>query len=334
MRLAPLSLIAALIFVLPFAVNSQDPINLRTVVRDSATGRAVSDAVVELRSSRVKRSERADGDGRAQFARVDGGAYTIVALRIGYKPAAISIIVGARDTTITLSMSSTATQLATFEVRANSQEIFGTIAGMPDLHAVAGATVDLPNVKRTTTSDSLGNYVFRDLKAGQYVLRITAPGFAPRITTLTVPGGKAMESSHLLDVGTARTNALATAWFDLDRRVAMRGFNSVIIPSEELQRHGGGLMYSLQYSRDFAAKGFKLSGPVCVFLNGRPMPGFDLNSFNTEDVAMIEVYGPRGDPSNLISQWPAGQGCGPSGGRRPAMKMGALPAEFVVIWTK
>lgn len=333
MRILRLAVAAATLSgTIPTIARAQDPVNVRTVVRDSATGRVIADAVVELRSSRVKRSERADSEGRAQFARVDGGAYNIVALRIGYRPAVLPVVVGTRDTTITLSMASTATQLATFQVRANSQEIFGTIAGMPDFHAVAGATVDLPNAKITTTSDSLGNYVFRDLKAGQYVLRITAPGFAPRITTLTVPSGKAMESSHLLDVGTPKTTALAAAWFDMDRRVAMRGFNSVIIPSEELQRHGGGLINSLRFSRDFAAKGFQL-GSVCVFLNGRPMPGFDLNSFNTEEVAMIEIYVPRGDPTNLMKQWPGGS-CGPSDGRRTAMKMGALPAQFVVIWTK
>lgn len=165
---------------------------------------------MELRSQRQKRSERADQNGNARFVRVTPGVYSIVTLRIGYRPHSVPVIIGTRDTIINIFVEAIAMQLAQFDVRANSPEIFGVIAGMPDLRVVAGAKVDLPDAKRTTTSDSAGNYSFSELKEGQYVLRITAPGFAPRITSVTV-GSKAVESSHVLDVGVARTNALAGA---------------------------------------------------------------------------------------------------------------------------
>lgn len=120
----------------------------------------------------------------------------------------------------------------------------------------------------------------------------------------------------------------------MDRRVEARGFGSAIVASEELQRHGGTLSTALQFSREVASKGFRINGPICVFLNGRPMPGWSMDAINPEEVAMIEVYGARGDPTNTLLTWPVNGECGnvPGAGSR-ATKSGLRPS-FVVIWTK
>jgi hypothetical protein len=78
----------------------------------------------------------------------------------------------------------------------NSGAIEGTIAG-PDGIAVANASISVSETDaptRTITNASDGAFLMRNLPSGSYVVRVTAPTFAPHEETVTVAVGR---TSHL-----------------------------------------------------------------------------------------------------------------------------------------
>ncbi|MEP6765344.1 MAG: carboxypeptidase-like regulatory domain-containing protein [Gemmatimonadaceae bacterium] len=324
-----------LLLLIASVSNAQSgPVTVRATLRDSLTGRPLGDGAVELRGVNVNRSERADPSGVAVFQRVSAGSYTISTLRVGYRLRQQPLVVGNRDTTIVISMLAIPTQLAERDVRASTQEVFGIIGGLPDLTAVVGATVALGGAHKEATTDSLGKYSIKDVKPGQYSLRVTAPGFVDRLVLVELQRGKALESSHLLDVMTGRHINNGIALHDMETRLEFKGFNSAIVSGDELRRHGETFTNALQQSREVAGKGLMVAGPICVFLNGKPMPGWNINSFDTNGVTFVEVYGVRGDPTGSLAQR------FPKGGECAAVLTSAGPRDtkasvkYIAIWTK
>lgn len=326
---------ATLSFLVTLSPHAQTmPVTVRAELRDSVSGQFIGDGVVELRGLNVNRSERVGDNGVAVFTRVTQGPYSLAMIRVGFRPRTQSIAVGRRDTTIVVLMVALPTEIAKFQVRASTQEVFGIIGGLPDLTAVVGAKVSLSGASRETTTDSAGKFLLKDVKPGQYVIRITAPGFADRMTIIDLPKGKALESSHLLDASTKARVLNGIAVHDLETRLAFRGTNSAVVSGDELHKHGGTFSTSLQFSREFALKGLQLNGPVCVYLNGRPMPNWPLDGLETDGVAFVEAYGARGDPSGSLAQrWPKGAGCG-STSTLAATRPTTASVKYLVIWTR
>ncbi|MEP6778707.1 MAG: carboxypeptidase-like regulatory domain-containing protein [Gemmatimonadaceae bacterium] len=305
------TLLVALLAAFQSPIYAQNaPVTVRATFLDSLTGQPLGDGTVELRGVNVNRSERVDPKGIAVFQRVSAGSYTLSTIRVGYRPRQQQLVIGNRDTTIVISMFAIPAQLAERDVRASTQEVFGIIGGMPNLTAIVGARVALGGSHKETTTDSLGKYSINDVKPGQYSLRVTAPGFVDILVLVNLQRGKALESSHLLDVMTGKRAYNGVALHDMETRLEFKSFNSAIVSGDELRRHGDTFTTALQQSREVAMKGLMVAGPICVFLNGRPMPGRNINSFDTNGVTFVEVYGERGDPTNsLASRFPKGGEC-------------------------
>ncbi|MEP6831916.1 MAG: carboxypeptidase-like regulatory domain-containing protein [Gemmatimonas sp.] len=317
--------------------RAQDGVTVRAQLRDSVTGRSIAEGVIELRGQRENQSERADGDGTATFAPIKSGSYVISTIRIGYRPRAQALVLGKQDTLVVMMLEPLPTDLARVKVTPNTQEIFGIVGGRPGLLAVVDAKVELAGSRRSTSTDSVGRFIFSDLKPGQYVLRITAPGFSERLATIDLLPGAAFESSHLLDPGKARASGMPGAWRDLDTRLEFRGVNSAIVSADELLRHGGAISDALNSSRELATKGLRIAGRACVFVNGNPKPNWTLDGFRKQEVKFVEVYGSNGDPSgSLINRWPGRTPC-------PLIRTTLLQSKaptagngvtYVLIWTK
>lgn len=287
-----LSLLFALCLCVPQVLLAQPRASLTVLVRDSTSRESVADGLIALRSADVNRTERAQGSAGAQFSALSAGAYTITVTRIGYRPRVVSVLIAGRDTTIAVSVEALPTELAKFQVRAKTQDIFGTVGAMPGPHAVVGARVQIGIGQPTLKTDSAGKFIFRNLKPGVYTLRIVADGFNDRVQMIVLPEGTAYEASHLLDAGKGGGNARAFQWGLMEQRIRNRGFNSAIVSSEELKDFPGtSLTNAIARTQEVAAKGLlPPTAGACVALNGRPMPGFRVDNFEIEEVAFVEVY--------------------------------------------
>ena len=277
--------------LLPGSLLAQPRATLTVLLRDSITRAPVPDALVEVRSEKFSKSDRVSASGSAQFAGLVSDAYTISILRIGYRSRVVTALVGGIDTTVTVLLEALPTSIAKFQVRSNTQEIFGTVGAMPGPHAVVGARVQIAAGLPTLKTDSAGKFIFRNLKPGKYTLRIAMPGFSDRVQLIDLPEGTAFESSHLLDAGKGGGNARAFQWNAMEQRVRWRGYNSAMVSSEELQRFEGNLAVALSRTQEVAAKGLlRPGGSPCVYLNGRFMRGFRVDNFEIDEVAFAEVY--------------------------------------------
>ncbi|MEO7361843.1 MAG: carboxypeptidase-like regulatory domain-containing protein [Gemmatimonadaceae bacterium] len=280
------------VLLLPGLLRAQATATLTVVLRDSITRAPLPNALIEVRSEKFTKSERSIANGVAQFAGLVPHTYAISVLRIGYRSRVVTALVGGADTTVTLLLEALPTAIAKYQVRSNTQEIFGIVGAMPGPHAVVGAKVQIGAGQPTLKTDSAGKFIFKNLKPGKYTLRIAASGLSDRTQLIDLPEGTAFESSHLLDAGKSGGNARAFQWAKMQDRVRWRGFNSSLVSSEELLRFEGGLAFALSRTQEVAAKGLMRPGTnPCVSLNGRFMPGFRLDNFEIEEVAFIEVYG-------------------------------------------
>ena len=312
-------------------VHAQDASTVRVQLRDSVTGRPVVESVIELRGEKENRSDRSDEEGGATFTELKSGSYVISSVRIDYRPRSHILVLGKTDTVVVVTMSPVPSSLARLRVTPNSQEIFGIIGGIPSLLPVVGAKVERAGAHQETTTDSAGRYIFSDLKPGQYALRISAPGYTERLAAVDLAKGAAFESSHLLDRGKGRASGMPGAWKDFDKRLEFRGNNSAIVTVEELQRRGGGLSEALNFTKDLTAKGLRIAGRACLFINGIPKPDWPLDGIRRQEAKFIEVYGPNGDvTASLEHRWPRGKPC--SINKSTLLQSRAATLGNVVTW--
>jgi hypothetical protein len=322
---------ALLLAAAPVALQAQD---VRGRVRDAASDGPLGGATIEIVGPNVVRSARTSGDGHFVLRRVPQGRYTLMVRRLGYAPAEEQITVTATDVTIAVSLQPLAQELAAMRVRAKGAGMYGKIGGWPSLTPLRNARVQVLGATADLRTDSTGAY-FTTLKPGRYLVRVTATGFGEQLFSVDIPRDSFVEASRLMDPSTDAPNpAREAAIFDASVRMRLRGPNSALVSGDELRgRDGGQFTTALKLSRGFNVKGLRFGRVACVFLNGRPMPNWPLNSLSPEDVESIELYAPLGDTSeNLRSRWPAGVPCSETG--EPTRARTRADVEFVVIWTR
>lgn len=71
------------------------------------------------------------------------------------------------------------------EEAARLTDLAGRILGARDNAPISGATIDLND--RMTSSDALGDFLFRDVAPGTYNLMVTAPGYQPVTQSIEMP---------------------------------------------------------------------------------------------------------------------------------------------------
>jgi hypothetical protein len=222
------------------------------------------------------------------------------------------------ERTFVLFLEQLPTELARFQVRAAAQEIFGSIGALPGPSAVAKASVRLSggspgllDTALTFVTDSTGKYIFRNLKTGQYMLRITAAGYTDRLRLINLPEATALESSHLLERGKGNSNQMKAAWRDMELRVRSRGFTSALVTADELYRHSGGVVGMVKYSQEVAAKGINPAN-ACVFVNGRLLRNWTLDNMRSDGIQFVEVYDAAQTDRRYTQSLKASAGCGPA----------------------
>ena len=326
---------ALLVWIAAIPVGAQQ-VPLTGVVLDAATQSPIQGAVVTLGSAENAPVARTADNGTFVFARVDTGTYQLFVRRLGFEPARAVVQArdGARPVSIALRRIAS---LDTVQVRAARQGIFGIVAAWgEDMLPLPNATVQvLGGSLRQIVVDSTAHFFIPVQSAGTYVVRARAEGYAPRTLSLTLRAGEGKEIALLLDSASGQsTAALEHAYDEFRIRLARRGLASTLVPRTELGTEPRArLVDVIRSSPSFARKTLRFGDTVCLFINGRPRPGWSLNAMDPTAVEFVEVYAFGADASlTLQEQWPKGGECGVTG--MPRAGRGRDVVQWVALWTR
>lgn len=313
-------------------------------VRSAVDSMAIAGATIEIAGPRLTRSVRTDEAGKFWLGQVPAGSYRLLVMRIGYAAIRQDVVVADAPADLRIVMSPEVQDLRAIVTRANVTAVYGGIGavgpttnaqGEKTMTAVKGATVQVLGSRKTAVTDSLGRFFVELNKPGRFIIRVTSPGLAVQLFTVDVPRNKAVDVSRLMDsVRMEAPTGREYLWGEMDRRIGWRAMNSALVSGAELRELGGNLTDALQRSKGMTLRGLRIGAATCVFVDGMPKPGFPLDAFRIEEVEAVELYGPNGDPTNLLRQsWPAGAPCAPSGRFAPANNRAIPVAQWAVIWT-
>src|SRR5271165_5458809 len=80
----------------------------------------------------------------------------------------------------------------------------GKITESKNHSKLAGAIVYIADLNTSAASDSLGNYILRNIPAGAYLVQISFTGYETKIETVNIKG--AAKESFMLDPSTTQLN--------------------------------------------------------------------------------------------------------------------------------
>jgi iron complex outermembrane recepter protein len=88
-------------------------------------------------------------------------------------------------------------------------QLSGSVDELTGKIPLKSARIVIPDLHVSALSDSLGQYEFRNIPGGTYLVEVSAPGYATKIETIYIRG--AMRKDYLLDLsGTALKEAIVT----------------------------------------------------------------------------------------------------------------------------
>lgn len=300
---------------------------IRGVVRDSAANLGIAGAIVDLRSATFQRAERSDEVGGFVIPGVPAGTYRMRLLRIGYRSIERDIEVAGTDLRITVNLRPVAQSLAPMQVGAEGAGIYGVIGTARDLRPISGVKVSVAGANQNITTDSAGAFYISIKKPGTYFVRMVGKGFAEEMFPIEVPAERVVDASRLLDESNLPPRP-AQLFEDFDQRLRWRSAsNSALVTGSELRRYGGSLVDALRTSPSFTSRGLRITGAVCLLVNGVPKPGWGLEAFNPEEIEAMEVYGSDRDVMTFMRHTWSGPPCSRDS-RHPEI------VKYVSIWLK
>ena len=339
--------IAACLISMAFAATAAgQSVTVRGVVRDSATRQGVAGAIVTLATSQRILSTRTDEAGTFAFGGVNPDRMTVAVRRIGYAHREWSAAVGV-DTSLTLLIVPNAVRLAPVRVGAKGEGVWGVIVRSTDFAPSAGARVFVAGSGAPVTTDSSGEYFVPLKRPGTFMVRVTHSGYAEDVLPIKVKRDEVVESSHVLEEST-RPPTPPGLWADFDKRLRWAPTNnSALVTGADLRAIGGTVADGLRASPAFVRTALRLPEPatnLCVFLDGTPRPGTDIDMIRPEEIRAIEIYSDVQKDQlvlELNKMWPPGAPCGSGGGRlstgstyRGRGRAAPPSVRWAVIWTR
>ena len=310
-------------------------VSVTGTVSDAASSRPLVGALVTLGVPASERTTRTDERGGFIFDKVAPARYTLVVRRLGYEPRRDTIDVKSGDAPIVITLTRVAS-LDTVRVTAAQQGIYGAVATSRDLRPLRAATIQIIGAGGGRISvDSTAHFFVPIKSPGSFLVRARAPGYEPEAVSVTVHPGEGVEVAMLLDSATSQpTNRFEMAIADFDDRLRIRGRSSALLSRAELLASGDHrTVGAISSAPSFVAKVLRFTDTVCVYVDGRPMPGWSLNAFEPSQIEAAEVYGDKGDATGTLARgWPRGTRCGDTGNSRTAP--GSDVVRWVVIWLK
>jgi hypothetical protein len=331
MSRAALSTLMAMVVAVN-ALNAQG-LEFKGVVLDSATNQPINGAIVDLANANRRFSARTDEAGAFHFASIDPASYRVGIRRIGYAPVSrdLDVFEGVKRHDFTMAPIPQA--LRQVNVRGEGAGIFGQIGHASTFKPVPNARVEVAGADRKVVTDSSGSFFVPLKKAGTYVVRVVTPGFADDMFIVTVRKDQVADGSRLLSDEDGRHHP-EILWKEFDQRLRWSTVNgAALLTGSEIRSAGTTIRGALESSGSLVAKSLRLGSTVCVFINGRPAPGYGIDAIRPEEVTAIEAYGPRGESATFLNQsWPRGGApCSETGVRS---NPGPHRVAWLVIWTR
>jgi hypothetical protein len=310
--------------------GAQRPTRIYGVVRDSASGTPLRDAIITASFGDSARTARSDSAGKFVVV-VPATQIALTARHLGYRSDSRRIDGNGGVDSISILLAEIPRSLAEIRVTANATGVRGIVGSSATLSPLSGAHVRVLGNAAVAT-DSSGRFFVPISKAGTYALRISAGDYADRIVSVEIEDGKPLDLSILLDRATSGAHLSEMALDEFDQRQRWLGAHGALIPSEQLVRYHGSLADAIEGAPSFV-KGLRLGSTVCVFINGQPKPAFPLNGLSVDEVTAIEVYAARGDDTHsLASRWPGAAPCSQTQIQTSARSESLV--RYAGIWTK
>jgi hypothetical protein len=188
------------------AAHAQEPLqSLRGIVRDTAGG--------PIGGANVSVGTRHTTTNREGTFRVDSlrpGQYPVTVRMIGYSPvrSRIAILAG-EPTEVEYFLVPAPVLLPAVVVEGRRTGLFGSV-GDTAYRAIMGARVQVAGPRGgETRTDSMGRFAFPAADAGQYVIRVTFPGYTERRLALGLQRGEGRELAFLLSPSPETTSLAA-----------------------------------------------------------------------------------------------------------------------------
>lgn len=285
----PLAVVLALVLG-GSAAQAQDSVTPRPagprtivgVVTDTSDDVLVDSVLVTI--VKLKRETMSRADGTFRFDDVDPGTYEVRTRRFGYRPQERAVTVGASGGAMRFELMPFAQPLPTVVTSTDRGGLSGVI-GDTSYAIVEGAEVAIVASDRRALTDSLGRFHV-DVRPGKYMVRISKPGFATKLLSVTVPRDSGRKLVTTLAPRTAANNRDAMNMQALAKRLAEAvSARSKLYTREELAGMG-------DYDLDRIAirgSGQPVADTCLAVIDGGPT-SMPLWTLKAADLEMVEVY--------------------------------------------
>jgi len=305
---------------------------LAGVVRDSL-GDPITSAEIVLVGT--ERGVRSDSAGRFELTGVPPGDQVVRFRRLGFSSVEIDWrAVSATRIEISVRLDALPRQLNPVITYAREERERKTGEGVVSGTIVDGTGNPLPDVVvqlvgagRTTISAGDGQFAFRKLPEGDYVVLVRRVGFAPSSKHLHLEGTESREMTFRLRALPATLDtvhvversgfgAIEQAFRDLETRQRMKSARAVMLVGADLrylrkmpldmivQWKGGPVFQSFEklpiVTRVDPLTGQLPSGESCVLLNGRTPRTMALRVLSADQIERLEIYPPNSEYSGTV----------------------------------
>lgn len=336
---------------------------LSGVVRDSLGDPIASVEIVLVGEAK---GARTDSTGRFELTGVPAGAQVVRFRRLGFSSVEIDWS-AVSDTRVEISVRLDALPRQLNPVMTYAREerdrksgesiVTGTVvdaAGTP----LPDVVVQLVGSGRTTISAGDGQFAFRKLPDGDYVVLVRRLGFAPSSKHLRLEGIESRELSFRLrqlpaTLDTVRVversgfGAIEQAFRDLETRKRFKSVRAVMVVGEDLrplrkmpldmvvQWKGGPDFQGFEklpiVTRRDLLTGNLPAGESCVLLNGRTPRTMALRVLSADQIERLEIYPPNSEYSGTVrDRMGSVPGCRGFGDEHPTYFVVWLRGEDVV----
>ncbi|MGV3709764.1 MAG: carboxypeptidase regulatory-like domain-containing protein [Gemmatimonas sp.] len=342
----------------PASLHAQD--TAAVVTNGSISGVVIAPGGIPLAGATVSlvgenASTVTDSTGRFVLRDIAPGAHIALVRRIGYQSfeqrfamrpgAAMQFMVTMR--VIAQQMNQIVVEAKSGNRRRGNSSISGSVAdsaGRP----VANADVRLLGSGMSTVTDSGGNFQFRTLAAGPYIVRSRKEGLAAGNAVMQIADDDDRSISIKMwglprgtkprDVAVASGYKVADLGFDaFDRRARSRSQTLMMGPGDLFRENGAPLDFVLrQYRETNALTSRRVSGAEgdrnrlaesdCVLIDGRRASNRPLSSFTSISVVLLEVFRTNSFVDDyVLSEMQAIRECQGTMMRHPS---------YFVLWTR
>lgn len=322
----------------------QPPTSVRGVVRDVA-GRPLAGAELVV----GRRSATTGTAGRFALDSLAPTRHLLVVRLIGYLPLRQELdLTRGSVAQLELEMIAAPVYLPMIVVEGTRSGIYGTVTDH-EATPSAGARVEVRGPRGgEVLTDSAGRFAFPRATGGQYLVRVTQPGYVERRMMLEVDGGREVTVT-LLPGFTSHSRAAERAAADLSQRLVMNLNRERMGPSD-LGMHGDARLCDVPMARTVIPK----HEDAVLFVNGiRYFRSYGdglldmLCAWRADEVELLEFGRSLGHDVTRTLAMLVGATCGPVGRNtspraandrpRPGGPIGAgitCGMPYVVVWEK